>query len=487
MRSYAFFLCAITLGCGGPPASAPESTQKTEPAHAVPTSREKEPANRGQAAPLESSLPEGSRTLPDLGTRKQGSDWPGFLGPFGTSVSPEKGILSPWPRQGLRIVWQKQLGTGYAMPSISRGRLFLFDRQNNQARLRCLKSETGEELWKFAYPTDYRDYYGYNNGPRCFPVVDEERVYIYGADGMLHCVRALDGKLLWKNDTKAEFGVVQNFFGVGSTPVIEGDLLIAQVGGSPRGSGERPSFGQKGNGSGVVAFDKLTGKIRYQVTDELASYAVPTLATIGGRRWCFVLARGGLIGMEPATGKVDFHYPWRARDLESVNASNPVVVGDQVFISETYGPGSALLRVKPGGYEVVWTDADKRRNKSMQCHWNTPIHHDGYLYGCSGRHENAELRCIEFATGKVMWSEPDLTRTSLLMVDGHFICLAEDAHLLLLKVNPHKFELVSRLEGPDIRLEYPCWAAPIVSHGLLYIRGKDRLVCLELIPEKMTR
>jgi hypothetical protein len=194
--------------------------------------------------------------------------------------------------------------------------------------------------------------------------------------------------------------------------------------------------------------------------------------------------------MEPATGKIDFHYPWRARALESVNASNPVVVNDRVFISETYGPGSSLLKVKPGGYEALWTDADKRWQKSMQCHWNTPIFHDGYLYGCSGRHDNnAELRCIEWATGKVMWSQPGLTRTSLLMVDGHFLCLTEDGQLLLLKVNPHKYDEIAKLEvrdGPngDSLLEYPCWAAPILSHGLLYLRGKDRLICLELIPEK---
>jgi hypothetical protein len=161
-----------------------------------------------------------------------------------------------------------------------------------------------------------------------------------------------------------------------------------------------------------------------------------------------------------------------------------VVVDDRVFISETYGPGSSLLQIKPGGYDVVWSDENKGRNKSMQCHWNTPIYHDGYLYGCSGRHQwQAELRCIEFATGKVMWSEPGLTRSSLLMVDGHFICLTEVGQLLLLKVNPHKFDLVSRLDGKQTLLEYPCWAAPILSHGLLYVRGKDRLVCLELIPE----
>jgi outer membrane protein assembly factor BamB len=426
----------------------------------------------------------------DLRTRKTGSDWTCFLGPTGDSVSAEKGILRPWPAKGPRIVWQKAIGQGYAMPVVSRGRLFFFERRGNKARLNCWKSETGEPLWKFEYPTDYRDKFNYNGGPRCCPVVDGGRVYIHGVEGMLHCLRAGDGKLLWKVDTRADFGIVQNYFGVGSTPVVERDLLLVPVGGSPKGSDPDDFTNLKGNGSGVVAFDKFSGKVRYRISDELAGYASPVLATIKGRRWCFVLARGGLLAFEPKSGKVDFHFPWRAEDPYSVNAANPVVVGDKVFISETYGPGSALLQVRPGGYKVLWSDKGKTgRRKSMQCHWMTPIHHDGYLYGCSGRHpENAELRCVELATGKVMWSKPRLTRTSLLMVDGHFICLGEEGTLRLLKVNPKRFEQVSEVElrepGGDELLQYPCWAAPILAHGLLYVRGNDRLVCLELIPTK---
>jgi outer membrane protein assembly factor BamB len=379
-------------------------------------------------------------------------------------------------------------GTGYGMPAISQDRLFQFDRHGDQARLSAFSTANGEFLWKFDYPTDYEDYYGYNNGPRCCPVVDGDRVYMFGAEGMLYCIRAADGHVVWKVDTRDEFHVVQNFFGVGSAPVIEGDLLIVQIGGSaPTENSRMPA---KGNGSGIVAFDKLTGKIRYRISDELASYSSPVLATIHGRRWCFVLARGGLVGFEPASGKVDFHFPWRARTLESVNASNPVIVDDRVFISECYGPGSALIKVKPGDYEVLWTDAEKRFDKSMRCHWNTPIYHNGYLYGCSGRHPNeAELRCIELASGKVMWSEPDLTRSSLLMVDGHFICLTEDGKLLLLKINPNKYEEISRMElykrgEPGSLLRPPCWAAPILSHGRLYVRGHDKLLCFQLIASK---
>ena len=439
----------------------------------------------------------------NLGTRKAGDDWPQFLGPTADSKSAETGIVTDWPPAGPKRVWVKTVGTGYGMPTISRGRLFQFSRYRDENRLTCMHSETGEELWRFEYPTDYQDLYGYDNGPRCSPVVDDDRVYIFGAEGMLHCLRVVDGEPLWKIDTAAKYGVIQNFFGVGSTPIVEGDLLIVQIGGSPEESKQVPP-GQldqvKPNGTCVVAFDKFTGEERYRLGDELASYSVPVAATIGDRRWCFVFARGGLLGFEPTSGQLDFHYPWRAKSLESVNASTPVVVGRSVFISETYGPGSSLLRVKPGGYEVVWADGDRKRQKSMQTHWNTCVHHEGYLYGSSGRHtENAELRCIELLTGKVMWSEPGLGRSSLLYVDGHFVCLTEHGIVLLLKANPEKYDVVaqtilpiengaddelSRLDGTKPRLlHYPAWAAPILSHGLLYLRGDKRLACLELIPE----
>jgi outer membrane protein assembly factor BamB len=453
--------------------------------------------------------------VPDLRTRKTGDDWPQFLGPTGDSKSRETGILTKWPVEGPRVVWQRKLAEGYAMPSISLGRLFMFDRVGDHNRLTCMKSETGEELWKFEYPTDFEDLLGYSGGPRCCPVIDGERVYIIGGEGVLHCLHVVDGKVLWKRDTSKEFGVVKNFFGVGATPVVEGGLLIMQVGGSPPGQpADLYKAGGKvtPNGSGIVAFDKLTGKVVYQITDELASYASPALATIGDRRWCFVFARGGLVGFEPHSGKVDFHFPWRAESLESVNASNPVVVGDHVFISETYQLGAALLKVKPpapgapaaaGAAEVVWSDKDKRtREKSMMTHWNTPIHLDGYIYGCSGRHDgNAELRCVELKTGKVMWSvnrvhfaplnaDLRLTRSSLLYVDGHFICLTEHGVVVLLKVNPQRFEpvavtVLAPVKDGDVEpaLRNPAWAAPILSHGLLYLRGRDLLLCMELMPK----
>lgn len=418
---------------------------------------------------------------PDLWTRKSGSDWPRFLGPTGDGVSPEKDILTTWPKDGLKVLWEAPMGMGFAPPTVSRGRLFHFDRFRDDNRLTCRNAETGKLLWKFEYPTDYDDLYGYSPGPRACPVVDDDRVYVLGPEGMLHCLNVADGKPLWQVDTRKEYHVHQNFFGVGSVPLVEGDLLIVAVGGSPKGPRPIDLREAEGNGTGIVAFDKRTGKEVYRTSDELASYASPIVATIGGRRLGLYFARGGLIGFDPKTGKQDFRFPWRARLLESVNASNPVVVGDKVLITECYGPGAALVKLTPGKAELVWSDKDRFRERSLACHWNTPIHVDGYVYGSSGRHEDADLNCVRFATGEVAWSHPGLSRSSVTLIDGHFLCLTERGELILVKVNPKKFEPVAKWVTD---LDYPTWAAPVVAHGLMYIRGKDRLICAELIPEK---
>ncbi|HEX4000409.1 MAG TPA: PQQ-binding-like beta-propeller repeat protein [Pirellulales bacterium] len=437
---------------------------------------------------------------PDLGTRKHGVDWPRFLGPTGDSKSPERGLLTHWSPEGPRLVWQMKLGTGYCSPAISRGRAFVFDRVGKDGRLRCVESETAKPIWESTYASDYEDNFSYDTGPRSSPVVDGDRVYTFGPEGILRCLNVADGHEMWKINTAEKFNVIQNFFGVGSTPVVEGDLLIVMIGGSPADT--HPIAPDrldqvKGNGSGIVAFDKRTGEVKYKITDELASYSSPTLATIGGRRWCFVLARGGLVAFEPSSGRIDFQYPWRAKDLYSVNASTPVVSGDTVFISESYEIGSSLLRVRPGAFDLVWRDPPGlRAEKAMRLHWNTPVVVDGFLYGSSGRHtEPAELRCIELATGKVKWMQPGLGRCSLLYADGHLVSMGENGRVQLLRVNPEKFDVVADFVPKDKQapivpgadppelLQYPAWAAPVLSHGLLYVRGKDRLACFEVIPE----
>lgn len=433
-------------------------------------------------------------------------DWPAFLGPTGDSKSTEELDPALWSSDGgPAVAWWRETGEGYSAPAVAGGRLFHFDRHGDSARLTCVDATSGEELWRAEYPTAYEDYYGYSNGPRASPVVDRDRVYVYGVEGRLRSHRVTDGELLWEVDTTAEFGVVQNFFGVGATPVIEGELLIAMVGGSPPDSPKIHSGEIRGNGSGLVAFDKRDGSVRYRLSNELASYATPRLATIDGRRLGFAFTRGGLLAFDPRAGATEFFFPWRARLLESVNASTPVVVDDTVFISETYGPGSALLRVVPGGgdgsgedegegFEVVWKDPPGR-GKSLRTHWNTAVYHRGHLYASSGRNTgDAELRCVEHATGKVRWSQKGLNRASLLFADGHFLVLGEYGTLRVVAADPESYREIAAIDyskvmvpkpdgtGERPLLTFPAWNAPVLANGFLYLTGKDTLVALDLAP-----
>src|SRR5262245_36131629 len=213
MRVVILLLSLVAVGCVANTKKAIPSATETKQelpdpptvTKAMPSKVDQPPVvttdpKRWQPKPNEADpavAPPPADVVPDLRTRKTGSDWESFLGPAGTSVSSEKGIIAPWPKEGLRVVWTEKIGNGYVMPTISKGRLFLFDHAGDKNRLRCLKSETGEFLWKFEYQTDYEDIVGFGPGPRCSPIVDGGRVYIYGPEGVLHCLAVADGKLIW--------------------------------------------------------------------------------------------------------------------------------------------------------------------------------------------------------------------------------------------------------------------------------------------------
>ncbi|MBI5820765.1 MAG: PQQ-like beta-propeller repeat protein [Verrucomicrobia bacterium] len=385
-------------------------------------------------------------------------DWPCFMGPTHDGVSAETNLVTSWPENGLPLVWKMDVGASYSAPSVVNGAMFLFHRVRDEEVLECLDAVTGARRWKAAYLTDYVDRYGYNGGPRCTALVAGDRVFTFGAAGKLCCFNVKTGAVIWQRQLNEELNVPQNFFGVGSSPLLEGGRLIINAGGP--------------NGAGVVALDCATGKTVWQATDEGASYASPMCATIGGQRFAFVFGRGGLLALDPVDGKVFWRFPFRSKLHESVNAASPVITGDCVFVSASYRTGGALLRCRKDGYDVVW------RDEVMSNHWATSILRDGYLYGFNGRHEEGTtLRCVEVATGKLMWEQPKLTRCSMIYANGHFIILTEWGRLMLARLKPQGCEIICSAQV--LNPERPSYIAPVLSDGFLYVRNERQLLCFD--------
>jgi outer membrane protein assembly factor BamB len=406
-------------------------------------------------------------------------DWTEFLGPSHDLVSTETHLLKEFPAAGPTLVWEMETGSGYSAPAIQGDRLVYLHRMGDQEIVEALDPDSGELYWNFSYPTDFSDRYGYSNGPRASPVIDEDRVYVYGAQSKLHCLRLRDGALLWKRDIQKEFKVPQDFFGVAPTPLVEDGLLILTIG-AP-------------GGPTVVAFDKLTGRMKWGAGEEWgAGYASPIPADVHGKRVIFVFAgaesrppTGGLMLINPADGTVYSTFAWRSRTYESVNAASPVIIGNQVLISATYRTGAAMLDIAPDlTLKLAWTSDD------FDLHWTTAIADGGYLYAFAGRNEpDASLVAINIKTGQIAWDEVlewqetlsvsgtarelylSPFRASLLRVDGRFLALGEQGQLLWLSLSPREPKILSKT---TLYLSRQSWTPPVIRKGLLYVTQNER-------------
>jgi outer membrane protein assembly factor BamB len=387
-----------------------------------------------------------------------GADWPQFLGPDRNGTSPEKGLLDSWTATGPPVVWEKEVGEGFSSPVIRGGRLILFHRVGDEEIVECLGAATGKEIWRHKTPTNYDDPLGKGNGPRSTPAIAGDHVYTLSPGGLLLCLKLSDGTKVWQRALLEDYEVPPSYFGVGTSPLVEGNLMLVNVGGKD---------------AGIVAFDKASGKEVWKATGQGASYASPIAATLDGVRHVLFFTREGLASVDPANGTVRFSKRWRARINASVNAASPIVFDNHVFLSACYNTGAILLRVQKDGVDEVWSN-----DESLSCHFNTPVYLDGHLYGFHGRQdiEGGRLRCVEAKTGKVKWEAPGRGVGSLLLADGRLIVLTEGGDLLLVEPDPEKYREKARATV----LGKPCRAHPALAEGRLYARDDRRLVCWDM-------
>lgn len=388
-------------------------------------------------------------------------DWPQFLGPARNGVYQGPPISENWPAGGPKVLWRKDVGEAFAGPVVAQGRVILFHRQNGREIVEALNPNTGAPQWRYDYPTTYRDDFGFDEGPRASPVVADGVVYTFGAEGKLSAIALATGKLIWSEDTAKRFGVTKGFFGAAGAPVVEGGKVIANIG---------------GRNAGIVAFDAKTGAVSWTATSDEASYSNGVAATIGGRRSVVFLTRANLIGLDPATGQVQFQTRWRALQNTSVNAATPVIVndpaGDMIFVSAEYGPGAGVLRLNGSTLTPLW-----KSDEALNSHYATAMYRDGILYGFHGRQEEGQsFRAVELRTGKVRWSEERFLAGSVMLVGNRLLILREKGELVLADATPEGFRPLTRAQILPATVR----AFPALAGGLLFARNEKTLIAIDL-------
>ncbi len=379
------------------------------------------------------------------------ADWPQLLGPGRNGLYPDvpAGLRIQTPKQ----LWKKSVGAGFSGPAVVGGRLILFHRQGDKEIVESLDVKTGNRQWAFEYATAYRDDFGFDEGPRATPTISGNRVYTFGAEGTLHGIELSTGKKLWRVDTASKFGVRKGFFGAAASPLVENGTVYLNVGGPAN--------------AGIVAFDAETGAVKWSATNDDASYSSAVSATLDGVHSILFFTREGLVAADPAKGTVRFRYPWRSRTNASVNAALPVVFGDRVLLTSSYNTGAVLLEVRRNVPTRVWAN-----DESLSAHYATPVLKDGYLYGFHGRQEFGQsLRCVEMATGKVMWSQDRFGAGSLVLAGGKLLILKESGELVWAAASPKEF----RAEGNATLLPPVVRSFPAVAGGVVYARNENTL------------
>ena len=392
----------------------------------------------------------------------QAGDWPQILGPLRNGQAVNEPDLKPWPQDGPRKIWSAALGAGYAGPAVFQDRVVAFHREGDQERLEALDAATGRKIWSAQFDAAYNGGIDPDKGPRCVPVIHQGRVLAFGAAGSLHCVALQDGHVHWTRSLASEFAGKEGYFGFGSTPIIEAEKVLINLGGAK---------------AGIVALNLQDGQTAWKSTDEDASYSSPTRTTIGDKPCVVFVTRLNAVGIDPRDGTVQFRFPFGKRG-PTVNAATPLVIDNRLFLSASYGIGAELRTLTSRSAERVWSNDD-----TMSSQYSTCVHYQGHLFGFHGRDDvgEVELRCFELATGQIKWRKAGVRPGHLILVHDQLLILTADGQLQLAPATPQGFEpTAAATVSPHVTR-----AMPALAGGRLFFRdnsqdGGGTLSCLQL-------
>jgi len=394
-------------------------------------------------------------------------DWPQYNGAAGDRASSEDLVCKDWSDGAPSVVWRIPTEAGFSSFAVAGERAFTLVGVEGAETLAAFRVEDGVELWASNLSTATYDGGGGagadgnqgGDGPRSTPSVDGDRVYVFDASLVLHCVDAATGRQVWRRDVRADHKGQELRWQNAASPLVEGDRVLVVGGGS---------------GQSLLAFDKHTGKLAWSTGDELMTHATPIAATIHGRRQVIFYVQSGLVACDPEDGEE----LWRAEYPYKVSsAASPVVYEDMVYVSAGYGVGAGVFRIQAqdAGFrvETLW----QKRNKLIN-HWSTPVCHDGYLYGMFSfkKYGEGPLCCVSLETGEIQWTTPGFGPGNVIAVGETLVALSDAGDVVLAKLDPKEYAELARAHLVDGK----CWSSPSFADGQLYVRSTQEGVRVDL-------
>ena len=405
------------------------------------------------------------------------SEWHQWRGPHRDGVWHEEGVTDSLPDE-IPVKWRTSIGTGYCGPTVTDGRVYVMDRLDDPdelERVHCLDWKTGKILWTHTYPSVYR--VSYKAGPRCSVLVTNDRAYSLGTMGHLRCFEAKSGKVLWKHDLLEEYEIRMPIWGIAASPILEGGLLIVPVSGK--------------EGAYLVAFDSSTGEERWRGLSDRGNYSAPIVIDQNGQRVLVCWTGDRVVGVEPATGKLLWHVPFKAKNMP-LGVASPVLHEDLLFFSGFYD-GSLMLRIHKEELKVteVWRrrGQNERSTDSLHTIIATPFLKDGHAYGvCS----YGEFRCLKLDSGDRVWEDLTAVPKSR-WATIHFVqngertwMFNERGELIIADLSPKGFKEIDRgllIKPTRAQLNRRggvCWSHPAFAYRHVFARNDEEIVCADL-------
>ena len=404
------------------------------------------------------------------------ADWPQWGGPQRDIVWRESGIIDRFPNDGLLPrMWSTPIAEGYSGPAVANGRVFITDYERNRAteRVFCLDAEDGHVLWKYPYPARYD--ISYPNGPRATPLVDNDRVYTLGAVGNLICLKTNSGTLVWKKDFTKDFGTTMPTWGTAAAPLIDGDQLIALVGGK--------------NNSLVVSLDKRTGRELWRSLDDPGiGYCPPVIHEFGGVRQLIVWHPSAVSSISPSDGTPIWEIPFPVRFGLSVPM--PRRVGNRLFVTAFFN-GPLMIKVADDGRsaEIEWRGRGESEKKTDGLHsiMPTPWVTETHIYGvCS----YGQLRCLNVHDGTRIWETFAATGNGrwwnafLIPQGNRFFLHNEQGDLIIARLTPDGYDEISRAKLVEptrqVKRRMTIWSHPAFAMQSVFARNDNEIVRVDL-------